>query len=126
LIAASVVGDAPVEDVVKDQRGALARRQYLHDAHEREPDALAQPQELIRRRHRRQQRIGVRLQPQDVGARRGRGRPRRDRRADVLRQHATRARLEHVEAGVGDDPVHPRAEARARFVRRERAPRLEP
>ena len=50
------------------------------------------------------------------------GAPRRDGRADVLRQHAARARREHVEAGVGDDPVHPRAEARARLVGRERSP----
>jgi len=36
------LGDAPVEHIVEDQRGALAPRQHLHDAHEREPDALAQ------------------------------------------------------------------------------------
>jgi hypothetical protein len=53
------------------------------------------------------------------------GGARRDGRADVLGQHAARARLEHVEAAVRDDPVHPRAEARARLVGRERSPRLE-
>ena len=55
--------DAPVEHIVEDQRGALARRKHLHDAHEREPDALAQPHSLLGTGHRREQRIGIRLEP---------------------------------------------------------------
>src|SRR5687767_6701114 len=35
------VGGAPIKDVVQDQCGALAGRQYLHRADEGQPDTLA-------------------------------------------------------------------------------------
>jgi dihydrofolate reductase len=51
---------------VEDEGGALARREHLYGAHEREPNALVQPQRLLWARRRRQERVRVGLEPQDV------------------------------------------------------------
>jgi len=119
------LGDAPVEHIVEDSARRAGAAAALHDAHEREPDPLAQPHSLLGTGHRRNSASGY-----------GSSHRMSERGAVVGGPGAvdgptswgsTRARapLEHVEAGVRDDPVHPRAEARARLVGRERSPRLE-
>ncbi len=119
------VADPEVEHVVEDEGRTLSRREHLHGAHEREPDALVEAQGLLRARGRRQERVGVGLEPGDVLAHRGHRWAGRNGRPDVLGEHAPLPLPEHVEARVRRDAVHPRAEGRRRLVRSEMPPRLE-
>ena len=89
------LGRRPPQHIPGDQRRSLPRRQGLQRGDERQLDRLALDDDVIGRLV--EQRIGIRLEPRDLGER-----PRSDRLARPLAQR--------VDAGVGGDPVQPRTE----------------
>ena len=109
------LGAREAEHVAQDQHRALARRQQLQRGDERELDALAL---LVLGVHH------VGLDPHGLDERLGDGVVRVAGGAVVHRQHAPRAALDQLQAGVRRDPEEPRAQRAAAFEARQGAPRV--
>jgi hypothetical protein len=114
------------EDVAKDQRRPLPRRQVLERCDERQLDALALLVACVGRGEptvRFVGRIGVRLQPGRFGERRRGAIVRISGRPVVDRQHALGAALDQLQADVRRDPVEPGAERASALEPGQSSPR---
>jgi hypothetical protein len=106
----------PAQDIARDQRRALSRREDLERGQERELDRLARHDYCLRllfaRGHLVEQAIRVRTEPRNL-----------DERAEG--SWAARRASEHIEADIGCDPVEPGPDRRATVGGVVRPPRPE-
>ena len=104
----------PAQHLAQDQHGALPRRQVLERGDERQPDRLAGHRHLGRVRRPRASALSgigsIQVTSERVCRLASIGLA---RRAEVHRQRAPLAAVQHVEADVGGDPVQPGAQRRA-------------
>jgi hypothetical protein len=104
----------PVQDLAQDEHRPLARGQVLERGHEGEPDGLALGGQLRGVAVLGQDaRVGDRLEPRGLGARRRERSLGGARGPEVHRPRTPVATVEHVHAHVRGDPVQPRPQRRA-------------